>query len=355
MRRGLFITTRSCGVLCTKRYAQQEVPVTLAVMTYARYVVVSSVLLCAVVGSCAFAAQSTSSQTSGKKKDILDPQCKKEEQAEMKKCSQWTDKAKKTECEKAAKRDAFEVLVLKNTGEKVSDKTNLSKQAKEGHYCVQEQKIANRYGKKCGECKKGVAVISRKISQGITRNVCNDAEKDYRVVCREEQDVPTKNGNQKQSGATDGTQKTAKEDGSKADTPKQRSAFDPDKAVTASHYDCGGMKRAPVCYGGDGSKIEKNKLRDGDIAVPQSIVDAYNLKVGDPVRLRGPDGREVVTTYRDINEQPRIDFYRPTGVRESSAMQALGFTYGRGLMPVQIVGVRGDAVAPVIQTAELRR
>jgi hypothetical protein len=124
------------------------------------------------------------------KKDKLDPQCKKEEQTEMKKCSQWTDKAKKTECEKAAKRDAFEVLVLKNTGKQITEKTDLTKEVKEGHYCVQEKKIAARYGEKCGACPKGVAVLSRSVSKDYKGEICNPNEKDYIVVCRE--DVETK-------------------------------------------------------------------------------------------------------------------------------------------------------------------
>lgn len=250
-----------------------------------------------------------------KKKDTLDPQCEQKEKIGISECKErkLTGSALKA-CLDAAKYEAYEVLVING------------KKKREGHYCEREDKIKDRYGEKCvTECPKGVTVLSRSLVQsGMKVKECrNEKSESYVVACREE--------------SKDDKKKPSDE---KADKDKERLRAAEDRVLggtphDATHYDCAGMKRSSVCYGGDGRMIPQNRMRDGDVAIPESMKSQYGLNYGDKVLLQDTKtGRQTWVTVRDTNANQTIDFFREyspslgRSVRESTPMQELGYTYG---------------------------
>lgn len=261
-----------------------------------------------------------------KQKDMLDPQCKKEEKAEMKKCDGLRTEAARGECQKRAKRDAFEVMVMQNTGKQVNNSTKLDDQKKEGHYCVQEEKIRDRYGDECGTCPAGVAVISRSVSSGVTRKACNDKEKGYRVFCRGDEPGEEKKG------------KSGEEKGDTAKSDSQQGAGKPQE-IKASCYGtekCGDSPKWKDSYT-DTRKKTFDPYNDKIIAVG----DGSPYKYGDQLNVCNA-GQCTLATVRDHCPgcgTGKIDLTQ--GLAE-----AIGFDYKKGINTITI--------QRVIQTANAK-
>jgi hypothetical protein len=133
-------------------------------------------------------AQAKKGSTKAKPQDQLGAQCQAAEKKEMQKCTSLKSESALAECQRRAKRDAFEVLQVAPSAKKISEKTNLDRQKKESHGCVPEADIQKRFGAACAKCERGVAVLPRGLSKDMLRPTCNDTEKAVRVFCREEED-----------------------------------------------------------------------------------------------------------------------------------------------------------------------
>lgn len=278
-----------------------------------------------------------------KPKDTLDPKCEQKEKVAMSDCRERRlQGAALKQCLDKAKYEAYEVLVMNG------------KKKKDGHFCEREDKIKDRYGEKClSECPKGVAVLSRSLVQsGLKVKKCRDEKNEgFVVACRQEEE---KKKEDKKEDKKDSFKKTGGETDTKDKAERLKAAEEKvlgDTPHKATHYDCAGMGKATTCYGGDGvirtqEQRDQKRLRDGDIAIPQSIKSQYGLNYGDKVLLQDPITQKTAwATVRDTNAHETIDFFREydpnTGgsVRESTPMQQLGFTYRRGVANLRIIQI----------------
>lgn len=281
------------------------------------------------VFSCGYAHAQTK-----KPVDTIHPKCEQKEKVAKDACRERRLLGNELKrCLEKAKYTAFEVLAANGKKQKSNP-------------CEREEKIKEKYGEKCAsECPKGVAVLSRSLVQsGLKVNKCRDKKgESYVVACRQEEEKKK----EKCSGSDLDVNCTSK------DMPKTKEEKDKlkraeDKALggdlhTTTHYDCKGMGRSGTCYGADGvirtqEDRDLKRLRDGDIAIPLSYKKEHDLNFGDRVLLehttKSGEVRQAWVTVRDMNTAPTIDFFRETpqggsrGVRESTPMRELGFTYG---------------------------
>lgn len=230
-------------------------------------------------------------------KDALTEECKRQSVKTTLVCTNVKDPKLKAECEKDAKEYPVEFQQQVSGGKfkKHQPDCKLGKELKKYFAACRDE---------CGE--RGINIIPTVAAEASKslRKCGTIANKGYTAVCRDK--IAAKN------------------------TSKQ--------SDVASYYSC--RRGVSTCWGGDGSRTEKNRLRDGDIAVPANS----GYKYGDKITVRGPNGNTEVLTVRDIlgfgNEKTgaKFDVFIEPG-RMTTAFERLGLSRRNGIGNLEVVEV----------------